>query len=64
MNFKFLTFATADGADVTTQIGVFFLLVDGKKKEKEEYDKKHCLILGLADLTSKNSARDFMERAK
>lgn len=35
-----------------------------KKKEKEEYDKKHCLILGLADLTSKNSARDFMERAK
>lgn len=34
-----------------------------KKKAKEELDKKNCLILGLADLSSKNSARDFAERA-
>ena len=34
-----------------------------QKKEKEEKEKKNSLILGIADLTSKNSARDFVQRA-
>ena len=38
MNFKFLTFATADGADVTTQIGVFS--AGGWQKEGERRGKR------------------------
>ena len=34
------------------------------KREKEERDKKNCLILGIADLSSKNSARDFIDKAR
>ena len=36
---------------------------DEKRKLKEEREKKNCMILGLADLASKNSARDFIDRA-
>jgi len=34
-----------------------------KKKDMEEKEKKNSNILGIADLTSKNSARDFVQRA-
>ena len=36
---------------------------DDAKKDREEKEKKNSLILGIADLTSKNSARDFVQRA-
>ena len=39
-------------------------MAEKNKREKEERDKKNCLILGIADLASKNSARDFLDRAK
>ena len=34
-----------------------------EKKDKEEREKKNSNILGIADLSSKNSARDFAQRA-